>query len=322
MDLFRYAWERTIARTVRRERRLRPDDRLLGRAAAWSRKPDLARLTVCIPMRDRLDLLLPCLASLAETSIGSAVDLVVGDTGSNQRTVGQLNDLGINVVQIGGPFNFSRACNEMARASHSERLLFLNNDTLAISSNWVQCLLDEPVDHVVGAALVYPGTRRLQHAGVKVVEDRGWLRPNTYRPVSRLRDGSGLALENVGLGKRLESVAERASVMAVTGAFLSTSRERFEALEGFDERFQADLQDIDYCLRARHHGADVVCRRDIVFAHRHAASRGRYEFPIEDWRLFIDRWRHELERWHDAGTLQEPDDRRRGRRSTRRPSTF
>lgn len=264
----------------------------------------LPRLTVCIPTRDRLDLLLPCLHSLARTSARVPVEVIIADTGSRPQTVEFLRELGLTVVSVSGPFNFSRACNAAAGDGTAPTLLFLNDDTEALSDGWVKHLFQEPLGEVVGAALLYPATRRLQHAGVTAVDGSGWLRPNAYRPPRHLREQPKLAIENIGLGKRLEVAPAKANVMAVTGAFLATSRKHFEDLGGFDEQYELDLQDIDYCLRARARAIEVVCRRDIVFSHRHAGSRGRYEFPIEDWRLFVNRWQPELEKWRDA---QDPE---------------
>jgi GT2 family glycosyltransferase len=165
----------------------------------------------------------------------------------------------------------------------------------------VQRLQSSSDDEIVGAALVYPGTRRLQHAGVEIVPARGFLRPNAYRPRRGHRTESSFALQNIGTGARLETVGSQpANVIAVTGAFLHTSRTKFDSLGGFDEAYHTDLQDFDYCLRARAQGTQVICRRDIVFSHKHAASRGRYRFPLDDWRLFVGRWERELERWADA----------------------
>lgn len=297
-DLPRYLWERTAARSLVAPRAFKLEDESLGRIAAWTRSWTAPALSICIPTKDRLDLLVPCLTSLAETCGGRPVDVVLGNTGSSAETLAICSSLGLRIVSLPEPFNFSRACNEMACASAGATLLFLNSDTAAISSSWVERALDSSDHEVTGAALVYPGTSRLQHAGVMAVRARSWLQRNAYRPPRANRGASRLAIENVGIGKPLASVTTMSSrVMAVTGAFLLTTRSQFQALKGFDEAFRVDLQDIDYCLRAWARGIEVVCRRDIVFSHQHAGSRGRYEFPLQDWQLLLDRWTPELERW-------------------------
>ncbi len=301
---------------------------LNGWVESWRRPPELS---VCIPSRDRLDLLVPCLTALAGTSHGRAVEVVIGDTGSSAATHDFYAAIGVPTVDAPPPFNYSRVCNRLARAARADRLLFLNNDTQAVTVDWLDRLLTTSPGELAGATLVYPTTSRVQHAGVEVIPVGGWLRPNSYRPPRAHRKDFPLALAHIGVGRRLEGSSgsgglrgsgrrgqgaawgsgamptsggpenrRAVPVMAVTGAFLYTSREQFTAAGGFDEAYEVDLQDTDYCLRCRQLGYEVVCRRDIVFAHRHAGTRGRYAFPLCDWRTFAGRWQDELMAWQVA----------------------
>ncbi len=294
-DFPRYLWERSGARSVRPRRRFSPSPQALARIGEWVRSRGEPAISICIPSTDRLDLLVPCLESLAATCTEDPVEVIIGDTESCEETREVYSRLGLPTVSLSRPFNFSVACNAMAAVVKGERLLFLNSDTHAESNDWVRRLVDSSVDEVIGAALVYPGTRRLQHAGVEAVRLDGAIRPNAYPPHGHR--SSTLGVQNIGIGRRLDKLtSQRVNVMAVTGAFLCTSHALFDSLQGFDELYRSDLQDFDYCLRARARGIPVICRRDIVFSHRHAASRGRYEFPAEDWQLFLERWSGELER--------------------------
>lgn len=294
-EFLSYLWERSGSRSLRWHSALEPDDALATKLEAWATSWQASpRISVCIPSKDRLDLLVPCLVSLAETSAGGPIEVVIGDTGSSPRTLKFYAEIGLPVIRIPGPFNYSRACNELAGAATGDQLLFVNNDTEAISSDWLDRLLKTPTTTVAGATLVYPRSRRVQHAGVRAVSGRRWLHPNSYG----WRSGSPVALENIGVGKRLVELPRReTSVMAVNGAVLHTSRSQFEACGGFDESYRVDLQDTDYCLRCWRLGSRVVCRHDVVFAHRHAATRGRYAFPSDDWDRFLERWQDDLRRW-------------------------
>ena len=64
---------------------------------------------------------------------------------------------------------------------------------------------------------------------------------------------------------------------------------------GFDERYETDLQDTDYCLRVGARGLPVTCAGDIVFTHAQSATRGVYAHPHADWSLFRSRWAPVLE---------------------------
>ncbi|MEA2373114.1 MAG: hypothetical protein QOH12_3508 [Solirubrobacteraceae bacterium] len=303
-ELLRYLWARSASRSLQgRPGRWRPGEESIrelgGWVASWVEPP---ALSVCIVSRDRLDLLGPCVASLARTSYGRAVEVVIGDTGSSPATREFYAAIGVRAIDVPGPFNYSRACNELARAARADRLVFLNNDTEAISIDWLDRLLGTPRTELAGAILVYPSTWRVQHAGVEVQPAGGWLRPNSYRPPRAHR--SEFALAHIGVGRRVDrsEICGAASVMAVTGALLCTSREQWVAAGGFDEAYETDLQDTDYCLRCRALGFGVVCRHDVVFSHRHSGTRGRYAFPVGDWEIFEGRWRSELSAWQKRGT--------------------
>ncbi len=302
-ELGRYLWARSASRTLpRRPAGPGPSAASIGElrqwVASWRRPP---ALSVCIASRDRLDLLERCLASLARTSYGRAVEVVIGDTGSSAATWEFYEAIGIPTVDVPGAFNYSRACNQLARAAGADRLVFLNNDTEAVSTDWVDRLLSTRRGELAGAILVYPGTWRVQHAGVEVRAGGGCLRPNSYRPPRGER--SEFALAHIGVGRRLRrsEISGAASVMAVTGALLCTTREQFVGAGGFDEAYETDLQDTDYCLRCRALGFEVICRQDVVFSHRHAGTRGRYAFPVGDWEIFEGRWRSELGTWQASG---------------------
>jgi GT2 family glycosyltransferase len=313
----RYAWEQTVVRTLPRGRVYRPDADAPKRIAAWAaRHPPVPTVTVCIPSQDRLDLLAP---SLAATCGQQDVDVLIADTGSGGGT--------LSIAASGWRSSRSRgastspARNLAAARANGELLLFLNSDTVALSRDWVQRLRSSAAaapaaGAIIGAGLLYPGTRRVQEAGVTAVRRGRWPQLRAYAPRPRDRVGRDLALQSVGLGRRLEELGVRARVMAVSGAFLAIDRTRFQALGGFDEAFATDLQDIDLCLRARVDGVEVISRRDIVFSHRHAASRGRYAFPLDDWRLLVERWGEELrleQGSHGSLTLRVSAGRRRSR---------
>jgi len=265
-------------------------------------------LSICIPSCDHWrDLLLPCLLSLARTTHGAPIEVVIGDSGREGSTRSGCHEIGLQCVSIPQPFNFARACNAMAAKVRGAYLLFLNDDTKAVSQDWLDRLLAAHPAGVLGALLVFPESRTLQHAGVEVIRVTGDSDlPVGYREAARHGDVP-VMVRHLGVGVPLAGAArlDYSRSMAVTGAFLCTPRSCFEALGGFDERYETDLQDVDYCLRVRAAGLPVSCETDIVFTHAQSATRGAYPFPRADWDLFLSRWRTELEAWAD-GLPMEP----------------
>ena len=173
-------------------------------------------------------------------------------------------------------FNYSEANNFGVQHAKFGLLCLLNDDLAPVDSAWLVRIIsyfDDPNVGVIGAKLVYPD-RTLQHAGIV-------LRP----------DGTG---EHVGKGSR-RPVQSR-EVSAVTGACLATRRDLYERLGGLDESFASAFNDIDYCLRVRATGREVVLAADAELIHFESATYGRHYRDDETGRAEADRTRM-LERW-------------------------
>ena len=61
---------------------------------------------------------------------------------------------------------------------------------------------------------------------------------------------------------------------AVTGACLAARREVFDRLGGFDETLGVDLNDVDFCLRARVAGYRIIYEPAAELIHYESPSRG------------------------------------------------
>ncbi|MDT8870494.1 glycosyltransferase [Komagataeibacter rhaeticus] len=81
----------------------------------------------------------------------------------------------------------------------------------------------------------------------------------------------------------------------VTGAVFATRRTVLERINGFDERFSLEFNDIDLCLRIRNLGYRLVYNPDAVFTHAEKISRGETIPPGEERALFLSRWSRWLE---------------------------
>jgi GT2 family glycosyltransferase len=285
------AWRRRWNAATERQAR--------ARLRRWTTSWAPPRLSILIPSRDHWsDLLLPCLLSLERTTRSAPIEVIVGDSGSGDATRTAYCDIGLPWLAVDGPFNFARVCNALAAEARGEHLLFLNNDTTALTGDWLPRVLASPPLGVLGALLVFPASRRLQHAGVEVVSlNTARETPHGFPVAASDRADVPILVQHIGVGTPLDEVAslDRSRLMAVTGAWLSTPRACFRALGGFDERYETDLQDADYCLRLRATGLPVTCATDIVFTHAQSATRGAYAWPRADWTLFLSRWKAQLE---------------------------
>lgn len=234
----------------------------------WPSPESGRRLSIVIATRDRVDLLAPCIDSIRRTMAHPAeTEIVIVDNRSTDPvTLSYLRraerDPGIRIVTVDEDFNWSRLNNIAAAGCDSDLLLFLNNDTEIQTRGFDEVLrqhLARPGIGALGCLLLYPdGT--VQHAGTAI--------------------GTGGVAAHIGVGDLPEAVAGTFNrltrrVGAVTGAFLATRRETFDAVGGFDEKsLKITLNDVDFCLNVGKRGLAVIYTPTIVCLHHENASRG------------------------------------------------
>lgn len=81
-------------------RSFRPRADSVTRISDWVGSWRDPQLAICIPTKDRLDLLVPCLESLARTAAERRVQVLIGDTGSSRESREFYAQLGVPVVDI------------------------------------------------------------------------------------------------------------------------------------------------------------------------------------------------------------------------------
>lgn len=261
------------------------------RAAQALPDGDPRSVSVIIPTRDNPELLKVAVDTLMTTAYRpDLVEIVIVDNGSRlpashalfERLVEQY---GARIVPFDEPFNWSRANNVGAATSTGDSLLFLNDDTAMLTTGWDRALaglLGDPSVGVVGVRMVYPdGT--IQHAGFVFGMDNG---PQ--------HEGRWAAGDDQGPGGRWTATRK---AVAVTGAFLAVKAADFEAQGGFDEHiFRIDFADVDFCMRLRAVGKDVIYCGGVTLIHHESVSRGlnlgrrKRRRMRQEWKRFRDRW--------------------------------
>ncbi len=239
-------------------------------------------VSAIIPFRDGAAFLRTCVDSVSATAGDVDLELVLVDNGSVEpetrtlveRLTGRLD---VVVVRDDRPFNWAALNNHAVDAARGDVLLFLNNDIEARHVGWLDVLAAQalrPEVGAVGARLLYP-TGRVQHAGL----------------VIGLGGAAGhvlVGLDGDAPGYLGMAVLTR-DCSAVTGACLATRRAVFDDLGRFDVSLGLDLNDIDFCLRARRQGLRVVYEPLAELVHYESPSRGT-SGSVDDIARFIDRW--------------------------------
>jgi GT2 family glycosyltransferase len=224
-------------------------------------------ISIIIPTRDNAPILKQCIDSIQGKTRYRNFELIILDNGSVKfDTIKYLKTLqklpNVSIIRHDAPFNFSELNNIGVTHSKGEILLFLNDDTEVISEEWLERMAGyAQLKHIgaVGAKLLYPGDRSIQHAGVINLADgpgHAFLQCTENAPAYYMR---GLLEYNW---------------LAVTGACLMIERQKFENVGGFDVTFPIAYNDIELCFRlVNNKYFNVVCQA-VKLIHHESVSRG------------------------------------------------
>ncbi|MDW2741445.1 glycosyltransferase [Atlantibacter subterraneus] len=224
-------------------------------------------VSIIIPTRDNYNVLRRCVESIKGKTKYTRYEIIILDNGSVAADALQYfssleNDKSISIIHHNRPFNFSELNNVGVAHSKGEILLFLNDDTEVIHSDWLERLIGyAQLPHVgaVGAKLLYPETNLIQHAGVL-----------------NLAGGPMHAFHNTDRaqpGYFMRNLLEY-NWLAVTGACLMIERSKFDRIGQFDESFPIAYNDIDLCFRSVDAGYYNVMCPAVELYHYESVSRG------------------------------------------------
>jgi GT2 family glycosyltransferase/2-polyprenyl-3-methyl-5-hydroxy-6-metoxy-1,4-benzoquinol methylase/glycosyltransferase involved in cell wall biosynthesis len=224
-------------------------------------------VTIIIPIKDKIDLLHKCVASiLAHTQHPSYEILVISNNSEQEETYAYLDkarrDGILRFLRHDIPFNYAALNNFAVPNCKSPYLLFLNNDTEVDSDGWLTSMLEfvqQKDIGAVGAKLLYPDGS-VQHAGV-VLGIKG-VANHSHKGTPEGSHGY------------FGQVNTLRNYSAVTGACLMTRRDVFEQVGGFNETLAVAFNDIDFCLEVRKAGYRIVYTPYARLFHVESASRG------------------------------------------------
>lgn len=223
-------------------------------------------VSIIIPSKDNPDLLFQCVDSVKQFCGYTNYEILVVDNGSSEenrnRIQAGLSDRNARYFYRREQFNFSRMCNRGARQAAGDYLLFLNDDVEAFEEEWLERMLGHAEQaHVgaVGAKLLYPGTTKIQHAGIGNAQ---------CGPVHWFCGYEDERPYYFGLNW------VDTNCIAVTGACLLVSASKFWDAGGFDETLPVAYNDVSLCFALYQAGYFNVVRNDAVLFHHESFSRG------------------------------------------------
>lgn len=239
-------------------------------------QPDV-KVSIIIPTKDKIELLSPCIESIMEkTSYTNFEILIMNNNSELVETFNYFNSIcesyqgKVRVVDASYPFNWSKLNNHGIREAKGDVFVFLNNDTIIITEDWLTRLAEKAMrDDVgsVGALLLYEdGT--IQHAGV-IIGMGGWA-DHVYKAMKPLHSVSPFV-----------SPLVVRNVAASTGACLAISKKTIDKIGMFDEEFIICGSDVEISLRAVKYGLVNLYDPFVRLYHLESKTRSSYVPEID-----------------------------------------
>ncbi len=233
-------------------------------------------VSLVIPFKDKPDLTDACIKSILEKTTYTNYEILLLDNRSEQPATKEWMekvkeyDSRIRVLDCDMEFNWAKINNFGVANSEAEVFVFLNNDTLIITPDWLERLTENAVREdvgVVGGLLLYEDNT-IQHAGVVV-------------GMNDLADHVFKGLPTDHFGSPYVSPMVSRNVLSVTGACMAVSRATLDRIGLFDETFIICGSDVELCIRAYEYGFNNRYDVNVRLYHLESKSRDTYIPPID-----------------------------------------
>jgi len=222
------------------------------------------KISIIIPAYNNTSLTKNCLISIIENTYNDNYEIIVIDNGSGMDFIQEIKTMSFSNSKIKYVRNeinlgFAKACNQGAKIANGKYLVFLNNDTLIMNSEWLNELIEPLIDNqeiaICGAKLLYPD-KTIQHGGI------GFFKGN---PIHLYRNK-----------KHNYPPANRKKFLnAVTAACFSINKTDFFDIGQFDENFINGFEDVDFCLRTISIGKKILFNPACELIHLEEKTIGR-----------------------------------------------
>ena len=236
-----------------------------------------ALVSIIIPTRNQGKILNHCLESIFSLSTYSSYEVIVVDNGSDEAETLEIirsweakHPNQLRTIKLDIPFNYSQLNNQAVAETSGKYLLFLNDDTIVISFDWLEAMVEQAQRDcigAVGALLLYPDNR-IQHGGV-ILGVTG-IAGHSYRNLSPSNITTQLMTTNYS---------------AVTAACMMCRQDVFEAVGGFNTNLAVAYNDVDFCLKLKEKGYRNVFLPHVRLYHHESQTRQTEDTPQKQERI-------------------------------------
>lgn len=241
---------------------------LLDKPIQIKTKNGLPKVTVIIPTKDNLNILLNCLDSFKQKVNYDNYNIVVADTGSSSENIEQIEEYlskttNIRLVKF-NYYNFAKINNEVVKKyidNNTKLVLFCNNDVQLLNDAVTRCVdiyLKNPrICGTIGIRLHF-ADNSIQHSGILGYMDR---------------EGR-FGLSHVGLRSYYNYINDiRIGTFGNTGAFLMMEKALFDKIGGFNENYIECLEDVELNCRCLVEGRQNIFVGNAVAYHFESLTR-------------------------------------------------
>ena len=245
-------------------------------------------VSVIIPSKDHSEILEKCLRSIVvKTGFNTVrLEVIIVDNGSSEaekdkittiinnicnetkeKAQSQGSDFDIRYIYEPGEFNFSAMSDRGVRESRYEYLLFMNNDIELKDKGAIErlCAFAAMNDAgAVGLKLFYPDSTLIQHDGITDLD---------CGPSHKLSGHDDRQIFYFGINRF------NRNVLAVTGACLMISKEKYFNIGGFNVKMKVSYNDVELCLKCLKKGYRNILLNDTVMYHHESFMRGKDNDP-------------------------------------------
>ncbi|MDA8252882.1 MAG: glycosyltransferase [Rhodospirillales bacterium] len=226
----------------------------------WEYHGDAPKVSVIVPTKGDGWMLQPCLGTLLRLTAYPNFEVIVVCNNGEPDLGEWRDDPRITVMPWTDAYNWSAINNAAIAKATGDLICCMNDDVRVIEPSWLDRMVGQalrPSVGTVGAKLVYP-TGHIQHVGVVCHKGVCGHRLKGAAPGSTGAWGAALLTRQA---------------LAVTGAVMLFRREVYADAGAFDETFDLNYNDVEFCLRVRERGRVNVVEMGAELIHYEGATR-------------------------------------------------